>query len=181
MPQGFAFLSSLQAVVSPVFARVNSPVKRQFKEFPVMAQRKQTWLASMRTQVWSLALLSGLRIWHCCELWYRSQTQLGSDLALLWLWCRPAVRADLTPSLETSICCECSPKKTKKRKKKKSLSSTLLEGFLRHLIENILIPCLALLYLTFFFFLIYGLLPLRCSRHHIYHSFFKSKAVTGTQ
>ena len=25
----------------------------------------------MRTQVQSLALLSGLRIWHCCELWCR--------------------------------------------------------------------------------------------------------------
>ena len=26
----------------------------------------------MRRQVWSLALLSRLRIWCCCELWYRS-------------------------------------------------------------------------------------------------------------
>ena len=25
----------------------------------------------MRMQVQSLALLSGLRIWHCCELWHR--------------------------------------------------------------------------------------------------------------
>ena len=25
----------------------------------------------MRTQVQALALLSGLTIWHCCELWYR--------------------------------------------------------------------------------------------------------------
>ena len=25
----------------------------------------------MRTQVQSLASLSGLRIWSCCELWYR--------------------------------------------------------------------------------------------------------------
>ena len=27
-------------------------------------------------------LLSGLRIWHCCELWYRSQTWLGSSVAV---------------------------------------------------------------------------------------------------
>ena len=25
----------------------------------------------MRKQVWSLASISGLRIWHCCELWYK--------------------------------------------------------------------------------------------------------------
>ena len=31
--------------------------------------------------------LSGLRIRHCCELWCRSQTWLGSRVAL-WLWCR---------------------------------------------------------------------------------------------
>ena len=38
----------------------------------------------------------------------------GSDLALLWLWRRPTnYSSDLMPSLGTSICCECSPKKTK--------------------------------------------------------------------
>ena len=36
----------------------------------------------MRTQVRSLALLSGLRIWCCCELWYGSQTQLRSCIAV---------------------------------------------------------------------------------------------------
>ena len=42
---------------------------------PVMAQWKWIWLVSMRTQIqsWSLALLSGLRIWHCHELWGRPQ------------------------------------------------------------------------------------------------------------
>ena len=29
-----------------------------------------------------LALLSGLRVWHCCELWFRSQTQFGSSIAV---------------------------------------------------------------------------------------------------
>ena len=33
-------------------------------------------------KVRSLASLSGLRIQHCCELWYRSQTQLRSRIAV---------------------------------------------------------------------------------------------------
>ena len=36
----------------------------------------------MRTQVLSLALLSGLRISHCCELHWRLQTQLRPGIAL---------------------------------------------------------------------------------------------------
>ena len=37
---------------------------------------------SMRTWVWSLAFLSGLRIWHCHELWCSLQTRLGSCTAV---------------------------------------------------------------------------------------------------
>ena len=33
-------------------------------------------------QVQSLALLSGLRIQHCCELWCRLKMQLGSCVAV---------------------------------------------------------------------------------------------------
>ena len=40
-----------------------------------------------------LALLSGLRIWHCCELWCRLQRLL--DLVLQWLWCRPTAIAPI--------------------------------------------------------------------------------------
>ena len=36
----------------------------------------------MRTQVRSLASLSGLKIRHYCELWYRLQTQLRSGIAV---------------------------------------------------------------------------------------------------
>ena len=36
----------------------------------------------MRTRVQSLALLSGLRIWCCCELWCRLQIQLGSGVSV---------------------------------------------------------------------------------------------------
>ena len=43
-----------------------------------------------------LALLSGLRIRYCCELWCRSQTWLGSDVAV-WLWCRSVATAPMRP------------------------------------------------------------------------------------
>ena len=36
-------------------------------------------------QVRSLASVSELRIWHCCELWCNSQTQLGSCVAVAWI------------------------------------------------------------------------------------------------
>ena len=39
----------------------------------------------MRTQVQSLASLSGLRIQHCHELWCRLQTWLGSDIVAAML------------------------------------------------------------------------------------------------
>ena len=50
---------------------------------PIVAQRKQTRLGTMRLWVSSLASLSGLRIQHCCELWCRSQMWLGSDVAVV--------------------------------------------------------------------------------------------------
>ena len=49
---------------------------------PVVAQRKQILLGTMKLWVWSLALLSGLRIQHCHELWYRLQTWLRCGIAV---------------------------------------------------------------------------------------------------
>ena len=49
----------------------------------------------MRIRVQSPALLSGLRIWHYGELWYRSQMRL--DATLLWLWRRLATEALIQP------------------------------------------------------------------------------------
>ena len=40
----------------------------------------------------------------------------GLCLVLLWLWCRPAVQLWFDPSLESSICHGCGPKRTKKKK-----------------------------------------------------------------
>ena len=59
-------------------------------------------------------LASELGILRCRELWYRSQC--GSDLALLWLWCRPATVALIRPlALGTSICCSYGSKKQKNK------------------------------------------------------------------
>ena len=62
------------------------PNKGLFKifswEFPLWLSKLRTQLVSMRMQVRSPALLSGLKIWRCHELWCRSQTQLGSHVAV---------------------------------------------------------------------------------------------------
>ena len=87
-----------------------------------MAQWKRVWLVSMRMQVRSLASLSRSGIWRCCDLWCRSQIQLGLDPALLWLQRRQAWfigRHDSTPSLGTPTCHRCGPKKQKKQKTNK--------------------------------------------------------------
>ena len=101
---------------------------------PILAQRKWIGLASTRMQVRSLALLSGLRIWYCCEWWCRLQ---------MWVWSGMAVAvagscsSDVTPSLGTSICCGYSPKikKTKINKqtnKQTNKNCNLLLLYFRH-------------------------------------------------
>ena len=49
-------------------------------------------------------------------LWCRLQTRLGSHVAVAVAWAS-SYSSDSTPSLGTSICHECGPKKTKKKKK----------------------------------------------------------------
>ena len=61
-----------------------------------MVQLQRIWLASMRTQVRSLASISGLRIWYCHQLGCRD-CRRGSDPMLLWLWCRLAATAPIRP------------------------------------------------------------------------------------
>ena len=77
-----------------------------------MAQQKWTWLVSMRMRV-RVKDRSGLRIWHCHELWCKSQ-----KVARMWCCSGYGVGswlgAYLTPSLGTSMCCRCNPKKEKK-------------------------------------------------------------------
>ena len=67
----------------------------------------------MRMWVQSLALLSGLGIQCCCDLWCRLQTQLGSQVAVAVVQAGNCSR-DSTLSLKTSVCHGCAPSPTKK-------------------------------------------------------------------
>ena len=60
--------------------------------------------------VWSLASISGLKIWHWHKLQHRLQRQLGSGIAVAVAY-TSRYSSDSTPSLETSKCCERGPKK----------------------------------------------------------------------
>ena len=62
-----------------------------------------------------LASLSELRIWHCCELQCRWQTQLRAQVAVA-VWRRLTAAAPIWP-LAGKLPWGCSPKKTKKKKK----------------------------------------------------------------
>ena len=72
----------------------------------------------------SLALLSGIRIWSCHELWCRSQMWLGSGVAVA-VAKAGSCSSNLIPSLGTSKYHGCGPKKQKK--KKKSIPSQCLK------------------------------------------------------
>ena len=71
-------------------------------------------VVSVRMWVQSLASLSGLSTWHCPELWYRLQMQLGSGIAAVVKWAS-SCSADLTPSMGTVIWHRYSTKKQKKK------------------------------------------------------------------
>ena len=60
----------------------SSSIKVVSRGVPVLAQWKQIRLGTMRLPVQSLALLSGLRIRHCCELWCGSQVRLQSHVTV---------------------------------------------------------------------------------------------------
>ena len=50
--------------------------------------------------------------------------RLGLDLALLWLWRKPAAIVSIRPLAWETPCRRCSPKKDKKTKKKKKVWTT---------------------------------------------------------
>ena len=78
----------------------------------LVVQQKQIRLGTMRLCVLSLALLGGLRIQRCRELWCRLQMQLGSDVAVAMVQAG-SYSSNWTLSLGTSICCGYGPEKTK--------------------------------------------------------------------
>jgi len=61
---------------------------------PVVAQWVMNLTSIHEDMVQSLVSLRGLRIWHCHELWCRSQTRLRSCVAVAG-----SCSSDLTPSL----------------------------------------------------------------------------------
>ena len=67
----------------------------------------------MRMQVQSLASVSGLRIWHCGELWCRSQTWLRSHVAVA-LAQAGGYSSNSTPSQGNSMCRGSGPRKGKR-------------------------------------------------------------------
>ena len=73
----------------------------------------------MRMLVQSLASFSKSRIQRYHELWCRSQTRLRSGMAVaVAVAVAGSCSSNWTPSLGTSICHGCGPKKKKKKKKK---------------------------------------------------------------
>ena len=77
----------------------------------------------MKAWVQSLASLSGSRIWHCRELWCRSQT--GLDPELLWLWHRLETPGPIRPlAWEPSYAMGAALEKTKKTKTKTKQKQT---------------------------------------------------------
>ena len=54
--------------------------------------------------------------WRCHKLWSRPKMPLGSRTAVAVVYAG-GYSSDWTPSLGTSICCGCSPKKTERKKK----------------------------------------------------------------
>ena len=84
---------------------------------PVVAQWLTNPTSIHETRVQSL---SKLRIWHCHELWCRSQMQLGYCIAMaVAVAVVGGYSSDSTPSLGTSLCLSCGPKETKRQKDKK--------------------------------------------------------------
>ena len=80
------------------------------KEAPIVALQVKNPTSIHEDAGLTPASLSGLRIRRCCELWCRLQARLISCVAvavLLAISCS----SDFTPSLGTSTCRRCSPKK----------------------------------------------------------------------
>ena len=96
----------------PTFA-----ISKVGRELPSWLSGLQTRPVSTRRPVWFLALLTGLRIQHCCELWVRSQMLLRFGMAVavaVAVAVAGSWSSDLTPSLGTLS----NERSSKKRKQK---------------------------------------------------------------
>ena len=90
--------------------------RKQKQEVSIVAEQVKNITQSLRMQVWSSALLSGLRIQHSHKLWCRSQIWLRSHIAVQAGSCS----SNSTPSQGTSICRRCGHKKRKKKESRNS-------------------------------------------------------------
>ena len=80
----------------------------------------------MRTQVQFLALIGGLRIWHCCDMQCRSQTRFRCMVVAVAE--ASSCSSNQTPSLGTPTCWKCSPKKYNKKEYYEQLCANKLES-----------------------------------------------------
>ena len=112
----------------------------------------------MRLRVCSLASLTGLRIRHCHEPRCMLKMWFGTGVAVAQAsgYC-----SDSTPSLGTSICCRCSPRKDKKKKKEQKIFTSLFFSCIRRTFwpcANVeVINCFLKIY-TDFYLLFYSIL-----------------------
>ena len=87
----------------------------------------------MRLQVQSPALLSGLRIWHCCGVGCRR----SSDPMMLWLWRRLVATAPTGPlAWETPYAAGAALEKKKRKRKRKKL----VEAFISTIWKKFKVP-----------------------------------------
>ena len=89
--------------------------KVKTSEFPLWLSPLEPDIVSMRIHVQSLALFSGLRIWHCHKMQCSSQMWFGSGVALAVVQAS-SCSSNSIPSLGNSICHRCGPKTKKKYK-----------------------------------------------------------------
>ena len=102
--------SKINSSFLPHIVLPNNLNKNQLWEFPLLFSGLQTQLVSMRMQAGSLALLSGLRIQCCHEL---------------WLWCRLVAVAPIRPlAWEPPYAAHVALKSKKKKKKKNHKKQT---------------------------------------------------------
>jgi len=94
----------------------HSQYKKEMVDVPTVAQQKRIWLVSKRMRVWSLGSLSGLGIQHCRELWCRSQTWLGSCVAMAVAQAS-SCSSDSTPGVELPYAMGVAPKRKEKKKR----------------------------------------------------------------
>ena len=113
--QVLVYMRAMSKTTHGKFKKKDLLVKKGNTGSSTVAQqvKNQTWCLSVRMWAQSLASLSGLRI-QCCGVGCRC----SSDLALLWLWCRPAAAAPIWP-LAWKLPCAAGVAFKKKRRRRK--------------------------------------------------------------